>query len=251
MAFAPCRAGASRRGGEIQAIASSGIRVLVVEDEDLTRQAIALGLRHHGLLVVEAADGAACLNHLKQAAFDLVVLDLGLPDLDGIRLAAELRHRSRLGLIVVTRRAAVEARIEALDIGADDYLVKPVDYAELAARIRSVVRRRGPPPRRQLPLGPWTIDLDARTVTCGDLDAGLTRGEFDILARLADAEGRVVSRDDLLEVMSRNPGETDPRSVDMLVSRIRRKLAGAAPQAELVATAPGYGYRLNIAAPEV
>jgi DNA-binding response OmpR family regulator len=134
-------------GGEIETVESSGIRVLVVEDEDLTRQAIALGLRHHGLMVVEVADGAACMAQLKQASFDLVVLDLGLPDLDGIRLAAELRRRSRPGLIVVTRRAAVEVRIEALDIGADDYLVKPVDYAELAARIRSVVRRRGPPHR--------------------------------------------------------------------------------------------------------
>jgi DNA-binding response OmpR family regulator len=241
---------ASLRGVEIQTVASSEIRVLVVEDEDLTRQAIALGLRHQGLLVTEAADGAACLAQLKRMAIDLVVLDLGLPDLDGIRLAAELRSRARLGLIVVTRRAAVEARIEALDIGADDYLVKPVDYAELAARIRSVVRRRGPLPRRQLPLGPWMVDLDARTVTATGLDAGLTRGEFDILARLADAEGRVVSRDDLLEVMSRNPGATDPRSVDMLVSRLRRKLAGGGPQGELIATAPGYGYRLNMAAPE-
>ena len=237
----------SVRGVEIQGVASSGIRVLVVEDEDLTRQAIALGLRHEGLVVAEAADGAACLAQLKQSAFDLVVLDLGLPDLDGIRLAAELRQRSRLGLIVVTRRAAVEARIEALDIGADDYLVKPVDYAELAARVRSVVRRRGPPPRRQHALGPWIIDLDARTVTIGDRDAGLTRGEFDILGRLTEAEGRVVSRDELLEVMSRNPGETDPRSVDMLVSRIRRKLAIAELQGELIATAPGYGYRLTIA----
>jgi len=245
------RTGRVAWGADIQTVASSGIRVLVVEDEDLTRQAIALGLRHEGLVVAEAADGAACLAQLKLAAFDLVVLDLGLPDLDGLRLAAELRHRSRLGLIVVTRRAAVEARIEALDIGADDYLVKPVDYAELAARIRSVVRRRGPPPRRQISLGLWIVDLDARTVTEAGRDAGLTRGEFDILARLAEAEGRVVSRDDLLEVMSRNPGETDPRSVDMLVSRIRRKLAGGSQAGELITTAPGYGYRLSAGTPEV
>jgi DNA-binding response OmpR family regulator len=210
----------------------------------LTRQAIALGLRHEGLEVADAADAAGCLAALKAARYDLVVLDLGLPDSDGVSLAAELHRHTHLGLIVVTRRAEVASRIATLDVGADDYLVKPVDFSELAARIRSVVRRRGFSARRRVRLGPWLVDLEARTATAADVSASLTRGEFDILARLAEAEGRVVRRDDLLEVISRNPLESDPRSVDMLVSRIRRKL-GSGTDGEFIATAPGYGYRLD------
>jgi DNA-binding response OmpR family regulator len=193
-------------------------------------------------VVTEAADGAACLAAINAEGFDVVVLDLGLPDLDGVALAARLRERGRLGLIVVTRRAEVEARIEALDVGADDYLVKPVHYAELAARIRSLVRRRGPPARRRVRLGDWRIDLDARTVLSDARDANLTPGEFDLVARLVQAEGRVVGREDLLESVSRNPGEADPRTVDMLVSRIRRKLGNVGTA---IVTAPGYGYRLD------
>jgi DNA-binding response OmpR family regulator len=233
------------RRKKIPSIQPNALRVLVVEDEELIRRAIVLGLRQQGLLVADAADAASCRAALRAHRFDVVVLDLGLPDADGVKLAAELCAQDRTGLIVVTRRAEVEARIEALDVGADDYLVKPVHYAELAARIRSVVRRRGAPARRQLRLGVWLVDLDARTATAGGRSAGLTRGEFDILARLAEADGRVVNRDDLLEVISRNPQDTDPRSVDMLVSRIRRKLGGPAAHGDLIATAPGYGYRLN------
>jgi len=192
--------------------------------------------------VAEAADGAACLAAVGADIFDVVVLDLGLPDLDGVALAKTLRERPRLGLIVVTRRAEVEARIEALDVGADDYLVKPVHHAELAARIRSLVRRRGPQARRRVRLGAWRVDLDARTVLHNGRDASLTPGEFDLLARLILGEGRVVGRGDLLESVSRHPDEADPRTVDMLVSRLRRKLGDHGAS---IVTAPGYGYRVD------
>lgn len=178
----------------------------------------------------------------------MVLLDLGLPDADGVHLAFELRRHARMGLIVVTRRAEIAARIEALDVGADDYLIKPVHPAELAARIRSVVRRRGELPRKQMQLGPWLVDLEARTVRADAVEAALTRGEFDILARLAAAEGRVVNREDLLETISRRPLDTDPRSVDMLVSRLRRKLGGTT-DGGLILTVAGYGYRLAVAPP--
>ena len=236
------------RHGDLNIPAPPILRVLVVEDEDLTRQAIAMGLRSQGFEVGEAANAAACLQRLAVVTYDVVLLDLGLPDADGVSLAFELRRHARLGLIVVTRRAEIEARIEALDVGADDYLVKPVHPAELAARIRSVVRRRGELPRKQMQLGPWLVDLEARTVRAEAGDAGLTRGEFDILARLVAAEGRVVNREDLLEAISRRPLDSDPRSVDMLVSRLRRKLGGTADVA-LILTVAGYGYRLAVAPP--
>jgi DNA-binding response OmpR family regulator len=224
-------------------------RVLLVEDEELVRRVIALGLVSKELEVEEAGDGSACLAKLASARFDVVVLDLGLPDVDGVQLAAQLRRCfSGLGIIIVTRRGEVETRIKALDVGADDYLVKPVNPAELSARVRSLVRRRKVPAHRQIRVGQWLVDLDARTVIANGLEAGLTRGEFDILARLVEAEGRVVIRDHLLDTISRNPNEADRRSVDMLVSRLRRKLGGpAATGMELIATSPGHGYRLGVA----
>ena len=220
-------------------------RVMVVEDEPMTRRAIVLALAQEGFEVEEAEDAAGCLAALRKRSVDLVVLDLGLPDLDGVALAANLRKQGDMGLVVVTRRSTPEARIEALDVGADDYLVKPVHFGELAARIRSVLRRRAAPGTRRWRLDRWTIDLDARTALDGAVGAGLTRGEFDILARLIAAEGRIVSREDLLAAISRRPLEADLRSVDVLVSRIRRKLGPASLGGELIVTVAGFGYQLG------
>jgi DNA-binding response OmpR family regulator len=173
---------------------------------------------------------------------DVIVLDLGLPGIDGMSFARELRVRSDLGLIIVTRQSAPEARIAALDLGADDYLVKPIHYGELAARIRSVMRRLGRERSRRRKVGQWTVDLEARTVSNGMLNANLTRGEFDILARLIQADTKIVTRQELLSAISRAPQESDMRSVDALVSRLRRKLGETG--GNLIATAPGFGYRL-------
>jgi DNA-binding response OmpR family regulator len=148
-------------------------------------------------------------------------------------------------LIVVTRRSEPEARIATLDVGADDYLVKPVHVGELAARIRSVMRRRRPAGHRVVTLGRWRIDLDARTATDGPRSAGLTRGEFEILAMLISADGKVVSREDMLIAISRNPLDADLRSVDVLVSRIRRKLGPTLGDQDVIVTAPGLGYQLG------
>jgi DNA-binding response OmpR family regulator len=223
----------------------SVVSVLVVEDEPLTRRALVLALTNEGFGVEEAADATSCRTVLKRRHIDVVVLDLGLPDLDGVALAASLRRQGDMGLVVVTRRTAPEARIEALDVGADDYLVKPVHFGELAARIRSVMRRRGAPKSRRKRLDRWLIDLEARTVFDGAVSADLTRGEFDILARLIAAEGKIVSRDDLLAAISRRPLEADVRSVDVLVSRIRRKLGALGGGGELIVTVAGFGYQLG------
>jgi DNA-binding response OmpR family regulator len=221
------------------------IRVAIVEDESITRRSIALALRAEGFEVFEAADAFAARSLLRSQEVDVVLLDLGLPGLDGLEFAAQLRGAdSDAGLIVVTRRAAPEARIEALDLGADDYLVKPVHFGELAARVRSVARRRRPRNGTRKRVGRWTVDPEARTVTDGTESAPLTRGEFDILQRLIEAGTKIVSREDLLSVMSRKPDESDLRSVDALVSRLRRKLEG---EDKLIVTAPGFGYRLSAA----
>jgi DNA-binding response OmpR family regulator len=221
------------------------LRVVVVEDEVLTRRAIALALRQEGFSVSEASDALTCRAVLGSVQADVIILDLGLPDIDGLALARELRAAGNAGLIVATREASHEARIQALDTGADDYLVKPIHYGELAARIRSVMRRRGLLQDGRKRLAGWVIDLKARTVMSrDDVDAGLTRGEFDVLARLIEAEGKIVGRELLVQGVSRKPEDADLRSVDVLVSRLRRKLAGAGEEG-LIATAPGFGYRLT------
>jgi DNA-binding response OmpR family regulator len=219
-------------------------RVIVVEDEDLVRRAISSALRDEGFAVSQAADAYACRAALQQQGAEAVVLDLGLPGVSGLDLARELRSLSDIALIVVSRRSEPEARIEALDLGADDFLVKPVHTGELAARLRSVLRRRSVAHGRRIRLGRWSVDLDARDARAGEASAGLTRGEFEILARLIEARGKIVSRDELLRAISRNPAESDVRSVDALVSRLRRKLGDGPEGPTLIVTAPGFGYRL-------
>lgn len=220
------------------------MRIVVVEDEALTRRAIALALRQEGYAVSEAADAVTCRAALNAMQPDVVIIDLGLPGVDGMTLAREVRAAGDAGVIVATREQSHEARIRALDAGADDYLVKPIHYGELAARIRSVMRRRGALHDGRRILGRWTIDLKARTVRAGERDAALTRGELEVLARLVEADGKIVTREHLLAVVSKRPEEAELRSVDVLVSRLRRKLAMAGDGAELIVTAPGFGYRL-------
>ena len=233
---------------EVRVESGTGARpacVVVVEDETATRRLLAGALRDAGFKVIEAADAFACRAVLKRESADVVVLDLGLPGgVGGLALAAELRDRPGLGLMVVSRRAEPEARIEALDLGVDDFMTKPVHLGELAARVRSVLRRRRPPSSGPRQVGRWTIDMERRTATCGAQDAALTRGEFDLLACLLDAAGKIVSRDELLWCMSRAPEDTDIRSVDVLISRLRRKLDEPGGPS-VVATAPGFGYRLT------
>lgn len=217
--------------------------VAIVEDEMLARKATALSLRQAGYTVHEASDALACRALLRQKRLDLVVLDLGLPGIDGMSFARELRSGSDVGLIIVTRQSAAETRIAALDLGADDYLVKPIHYGELAARIRSVLRRSRRNRVRRLRLGDCIVDLEARTVSKGSEAAKLTRGEFEILTRLVEAGTKIVTREALQSLISRSPQESDLRSVDALVSRLRRKL-NELDDRNVIVTAPGFGYRL-------
>lgn len=219
--------------------------VAIVEDEMLARKAMTLSLRQVGYTVHEASDALACRALLRQTRLDLVVLDLGLPGLDGMSFARELRGDSDVGLIIVSRESAAETRIAALDLGADDYLVKPIHYGELAARIRSVLRRSRREHGRRKRLGICTVDIEARTVSRGSEAANLTRGEFEILTRLMQAGTKIVTREALQSVISRSPQESDLRSVDALVSRLRRKL-GELDSGNVIVTAPGFGYRLAV-----
>jgi len=218
-----------------------GLRIIIVEDEPLTRASLVAFFAKDGHWVRPASCVASCRAALSQEPADIVLLDIGLPGEDGISYARELRASATCGVIMVSREDEVATRIAALDAGADDYVTKPIDFDELAARVRSVVRRRASACRTRLAIGHLTLDLDARTVAADGAPVTLSRGEFDLLCKLAEADGKIVSREALSAVVSR--GEGDLRSVDALVSRLRRKLGS--PDGELmIATAPGFGYRL-------
>jgi DNA-binding response OmpR family regulator len=217
-------------------------RVLVVEDEPLTRELYVSTLAHAGFAAQGTGNACACRAMVDEWRPDLILLDLGLPDADGLSLARELRARTRIGLIVVSRRDAPETRVAALELGCDDYLVKPVHLDELCARVRAVLRRK--PAERRLRLGRATIDREARTLTVGDAPVLLTRGEFTLIDALAAAGGGIVDREQLCRAVSRGALGGDPRTVDALVRRIRRKLE-AEGVSNLIATAPGLGYRLS------
>ncbi|MGA0605161.1 response regulator transcription factor [Phenylobacterium sp. VNQ135] len=216
---------------------------MVVEDEPLTRATLVSFLAQRGHQVRPASCVEACRAALRQERADIVLLDLGLPDEDGLSYARELRENGECGVIVVSERGEVTTRITALNDGADDYLTKPVHLDELAARVGSVARRRTAVGGARLRLGPVLLDVARRRVEAEGAEVALTRGEFDLLHKLAEAGGKIVSREALSEAVAR--GEGDLRSVDALVSRLRRKLP-APGETALIVTAPGFGYRLGV-----
>jgi DNA-binding response OmpR family regulator len=221
-------------------------RVIVVDDEPLTCTTYAKALIAAGHSVRTASDVFACRAALKAAPADVIVLDIGLPGIDGLTFAAELHDAQDVGVIVVTTRADVVTRIAALDEGADDYLVKPVHLGELAARVGSLQRRRTRTRGQRYQLSQWTVDLGHRIVfdRSGEI-ISTTRGEFDLIARLIEAQGKIVSREALSAAVSRGEGASDLRSVDALVSRLRRKLIPEDGASPLIVTASGFGYRLG------
>ncbi len=217
-------------------------RILVVEDEGLLRNLYVATLAAAGFVASGASDVPAARAALAEERPDVVLIDLGLPGIDGLSFARELRgRRDDIGIIVVSRKHTPEIRIEALEAGCDDYLVKPVHLGELCARVQAVARRRAAPQRTRL--GTLAINHDARSVTADGNPVHLTRGEFTILAMLAGAEGRIVDRNRLSALVSRHGDDGDLRTVDALVHRIRRKLEPYA--ADLIVTVPGLGYRLS------
>jgi DNA-binding response OmpR family regulator len=227
-------------------IALPPARIIVVEDEPVTRRSLAEALAADGHLVRTAADAFAGRAALQTESADLIVLDLGLPGLDGRAFADELRAHEDLAIVVVTSQADTDSVITLLNGGADDYLVKPVHLGELCARVRSALRRRRGMFAPRYEVGRWRIDCGARTVSdASGRDVSMTRGEFDLFVRLVQAGGLIVSRDLLSRSISRGGDEfADLRSVDSLVSRLRRKLASQGPQT-LIVTAPGFGYRIG------
>jgi DNA-binding response OmpR family regulator len=202
------------------------VRILVVEDSQRVADTVGAALRAFGHSVVLAADVRAADDAFDAQTFDVVILDVGLPDGSGLAWCRSARDAgSNVPMLVLTARNGVDDRIAGLDAGADDYLGKPFSVDELAARVRAL-GRRGPRWIESVrSFGPLVIDRDRRVATIGDVRVPLTAREFDIVAMLAWREGRVVSRDELLESIWGDASERAAGSFEVLLVRLRRKLA--------------------------
>ena len=229
---------------------NDGPHILVVDDDREIRDLLARFLRRHGFRVTAAADGRDMFEALATGRIQLIVLDLMLPGEDGLSLCRRVRGASDVPIVMLTALGEDTDRIVGLEMGADDYLAKPFNPRELLARVRAVLRRaqsRSEPVQtgRQIAFSGWILDAGARDVTAPDgTPVTLTAGEFDLLLALAERPGRVLSRDQLLDLTrGREAGPFD-RSIDVQISRLRRKLGEHHMEPELIKTVRGGGYML-------
>ena len=219
-------------------------RVLVVEDDTDIAGVLRRSLDKEGYDVRVAGDGESAIDEAGVFEPDAVVLDLGLPRLDGVDVCRRLREDGDVPILILTARDALESRVEGLDSGADDYLVKPFERDELLARLRALLRRRPPRGSAYLVVGDLRLNPDSREVTRGDRDVELTAREFELLEHLMRNARIVVSRQALLdEVWGYHPfAETN--TVDVFISNLRRKLE-ADGEARVLHTVRGAGYVLR------
>ncbi len=223
-------------------------RVLLVEDDQRIRQALGLALADVGCEVVEAGSGEEALERLDSTTVDLVLLDLMLPGVDGLEVCRILRSRGDLPIIIVTARSDTPDVISGLEAGADDYVTKPLVASELIARIRALLRRRRPENgsrRPRLHLGELEIRTDEGMVCRGYDEVHLTRTEFRLLVELASAEGRVRTREELLQRVWGYDYFGDTRLLDVHIRRLRRKIEANPHNPTLVLTVRGVGYRVG------
>ena len=223
------------------------MRILVVEDEPKAGEYLRQGLTESGFVVDWAGNGIDGLQLATTEQYDLILLDVMLPGIDGWQVVRELRKTRQTPVLFLTARDQLDERIKGLELGADDYLVKPFAFAELVARIRAILRRMEPPPveRERYQLGDIEIDIGARSVIgAGGAAVGLTAGEFDLLACFLSRPQRVLSREQLIEWTRGRDADPFDRTIDVQMSRLRRKLAEAGAD-DLFKTVRNAGYVLT------
>jgi DNA-binding response OmpR family regulator len=221
-------------------------RVLVVEDDEAIADVLRRTLRQEGHEVRSAADGVAALAMAEEFVPDLVILDLGLPKLDGSEVLQRIRRESDVPILVLTARTELDDRVGGLDSGADDYLVKPFERRELLARLRALMRRRPPRGSASLAVGDLRLNPDTREVYRGGRAIELTNREFELLEYLMRNERLVVSRERLLEEVWGYDPMAMTNTIDVFVSNLRRKLeAGGEPR--VLHTKRGAGYVVKAA----
>jgi DNA-binding response OmpR family regulator len=223
-------------------------RILVVDDDAKTVASVRLYLDHAGLDMISAGDGHEALRLARSSPPpDLIVLDLMLPGVDGLEVCRRLREESTIPIIMLTARSTEEDRLEGLDLGADDYVVKPFSPRELAARVRAVLRRApgadaGGPPLR---IGDLVIDVGRHEVTVGGAPTNLTPREFRLLEVMARSPGRAFSRSELVERAFGADSEALDRTIDAHIVNLRRKIEADPEHPARVETVYGVGYRLR------
>jgi two-component system, OmpR family, response regulator VicR len=223
-------------------------RILIVEDDRALARVLSDNLSFSGFDVEWVNDGGDVLNRVRSTSPDLVLLDVMLPGRDGFNLCGLIRQGGRTPVIMLTARDQKVDKLKGLELGADDYVTKPFDFEELQARIRAVLRRA----RRsavRISIGDAVIDFVAFTATRGGLDLRLSRREFDLLSYLAEREGRIVQRDELLREIWGFPDEPATRAVDYAIRRLRRKLEEDPHNPRHIHTVHGNGYSLTLNQP--
>jgi two-component system response regulator VicR len=220
-------------------------RILIVEDDRALARVLSDNLSFSGFDVDWVDDGAEVLNKVRSTSPDLVLLDLMLPGRDGFNLCGLIREGGRTPVIMLTARDQKVDKVKGLELGADDYNTKPFDYEELQARIRAVLRRARRSATR-ITIGDAVIDFVAFTATRAGLDLRLSRREFDLLGYLAEREGRIVQRDELLREIWGFPEEPATRAVDYAIRRLRRKLESDPHNPRHIHTVHGNGYSLTL-----
>jgi DNA-binding response OmpR family regulator len=218
------------------------MRILVVEDEKDLTDVLQLGLSRQGYSVDSAYDGEKALELLEVNSYDLVILDLNLPRVDGLEVCRLLRAgNSPTGILMLTARAGFDDRVKGLDLGADDYLIKPFHFPELLARVRAVLRREGEQRQVILRVGELTLDPNARKAYVGATQVNLTAKELGVLEYLMRNAGQVVSQEDLLEHVWNEDANLFTQSIKVHINNIRRKLEVAGGQG-MITTVIGRGY---------
>lgn len=220
--------------------------ILLVEDETAIAETVLYALRAEGFEAVHCLTGGEALRRAREQAFDLAVLDVGLPDIGGFALCRELRRDADLPVIFLTAQGAEADRILGLEIGADDYVTKPFSPRELAVRVRVVLRRRGRVPAGMAEEGGFLHDADGRRVRYRGQALDLTRYEYGLLAALLARPGAVLSRAQLMDRVWGDALESGDRTVDTHIKTLRAKLREVAPGADPIHTHRGLGYSLDL-----
>jgi DNA-binding response OmpR family regulator len=228
---------------------NSAARILLVDDEHSVQTLLTYPLRKDGYEVVAALDGREALDRFAEQRFDLVVLDLMLPKLDGLEVCRRLRGRSQVPIIILTAKDDEGDKVLGLEIGADDYITKPFSVREFRSRVKAALRRsemlRGHPAGEPIVAGEIEIDFERRSATARGEPARLTYVEFELLASLARAPGRVMTREMLLEQVWGDSAYRDPRTIDVHIRHLREKLERDSRRPEYLLTVRGVGYRFR------
>jgi DNA-binding response OmpR family regulator len=224
-------------------------RILLVDDEQSIQTLLSYPLRKDGYHVTGAHDGSEALERFDEARFDLVILDLMLPKLDGVEVCRQLRSRSQVPIIMLTAKGSETDKVAGLEVGADDYITKPFSMREFRSRVKAALRRSRmvgtAPEEESIERGDLKIDFGRRVVSLRGEEVRLTYVEFEILGALARSPGRVLSRETLLEHVWGDSEYRDPRTVDVHIRHLREKLESEPKKPEFLFTVRGVGYRFN------